>query len=194
MSSETLFLLLVSATAIERLAELAVSRRNAAWSFARGGREYGRGHYPLMVGLHVGLLVGAPAEVFFLSRPFVPVLGWPMLALTLAAQALRWTAVATLRSHWTTRVIVVPGQERIGSGPYRFIRHPNYLAVVVEGVALPLVHTAWITATLFTSANLPLLAVRIRCEERALSGATTSPLQWLPGRPQLWLPGRRQPR
>lgn len=150
--------------------ELALSRRNAAWSFARGGKEYGRGHYPLMVVLHVGLLAGAPAEVLFLSRPFVPVLGWPMLALALAAQALRWTAVGTLGTHWATRVIVVPGHERIRSGPYRFVRHPNYLAVVLEGFALPLVHSAWLTATLFSAANLPLLAVRIRCEERALLG------------------------
>jgi methyltransferase len=170
VSSESLFFLLICATACERFAELAVSRRNAAWSFARGGREYGGGHYPLMVALHVALLVGAPAEVFFFSRPFVPVVGWPMFGLVLAAQALRWAAVATLGTHWTTRVIVVPGTERIRSGPYRFMRHPNYLAVVVEGFALPLVHTAWITAALFTSANLPLLAVRIRCEERALLG------------------------
>jgi methyltransferase len=174
VSSDALFLLLISATAFERLAELALSRRNAAWSFARGGKEYGRGHYPLMVALHVGLLVGAPAEVLLLARPFLPVLGWPMLSLTLAAHALRWTAVGTLGAHWTTRVIVLPGHERIRSGPYRFIRHPNYLAVVVEGFALPLVHSAWITATLFTSANLPLMAVRIRCEERALLGATAA--------------------
>ena len=171
MSSETLFLLLLAATAFERLVELALSRRNGAWSFARGGKEYGRGHYPLMVVLHVGLLVGAAAEVLFLSRPFVPVLGWPMLALALAAQALRWTAVGALGTHWTTRVIVVPGHGRIRSGPYRFVRHPNYLAVVLEGFALPLVHSAWLTATLFTVANLPLLAVRIRCEEQALLGA-----------------------
>lgn len=173
MRSETLFLLLLTATAAERVVELLVSRRNIAWSFARGGREHGRSHYPFMVSLHVGLLVGAAAEVIFLHRPFVPALGWPMLALALGAQALRWTVVRTLGPHWTTRVIVVPGHPRVRSGPYRLVRHPNYLAVVVEGFALPLVHTAWLTATLFTAANLPLLALRIGCEERALREAAS---------------------
>ncbi len=171
MTSETLFLLLLAAVAAERLAELAVSRRNAAWSFAHGGREYGGGHYPLMVTLHVGLLVGAAAEVLVLSRPFIPRLGWPMLALVVGAQALRWTVIRTLGPRWSTRVIVIPGRTRIRSGPYRFVKHPNYVAVVVEGFALPLVHSAWLTAALFSAANLPLLGVRIRCEERALRQA-----------------------
>jgi methyltransferase len=169
--SEILFLLLLAAVAAERLAELALSRRNAAWSFSRGGREYGRGHYPFMVTLHVGLLVGAAAEVLFLSRPFIPRLGWPMLALVAGAQALRWIVIGTLGPHWSTRVIVIPGHTRIRSGPYRFVRHPNYVAVVVEGFALPLVHSAWLTAALFSAANLPLLRVRVRCEERALREA-----------------------
>ena len=91
-----------------------------------------------------------------------------MLALVLGAQALRWKVIRTLGSHWTTRVIVVPGHPRIDSGPYRFVRHPNYLAVAVEGFALPMVHSAWLTASLFSAANLPLLAWRIVCEERAL--------------------------
>ena len=171
MTSTALFLLLLAAVAAERLAELAVSRRNVAWCLARGGREYGRGHYPVMVMLHVGLLVGAAAEVLFLSRPFIPRLGWPMLALVVGAQALRWTVIRTLGPHWTTRVIVIPGHRRIRSGPYRFASHPNYVAVVVEGFALPLVHSAWFTAALFAAVNLPLLTVRIRCEERALQEA-----------------------
>jgi len=171
VTSKALFLLLLAAVAVERLAELAVSRRNVAWSFARGGREYGREHYPLLVTLHVGLLVGAAAEVLVLSRRFIPRLGWPMLALVVGTQALRWTVIRTLGPHWTTRVIVIPGDARIRSGPYRFVKHPNYVAVVIEGFALPLVHCAWLTAALFSAANLPLLGVRIRCEERALREA-----------------------
>jgi methyltransferase len=171
MTSQSLFLLLLAATAAERLAELAVSRRNVAWSMARGGREYGGGHYPLIVAVHLGLLAGAGTEVLLLYRPFVPALGWPMLCLVLGAQALRWEVIRTLGPHWTTRVIVIPGHRRINSGPYRLIRHPNYLAVAVEGFALPLVHSAWLTASLFSAANLPLLAWRIACEERALRSA-----------------------
>jgi methyltransferase len=173
MRSEILFFMLLAATAAERLAELTVSRRNMAWSLARGGSEHGRSHYPLIVAVHVGLLVGAWAEVFFLARPFLPWLGWPMLGLAICAQALRWNVVRTLGPHWTTRVVVVPGHVRVHSGPYRFVRHPNYLAVVVEGFALPLVHTAWITAALFSAVNFPLLALRIACEEQALSTAAS---------------------
>jgi methyltransferase len=122
-----------------------------------------------MVVLHVGLLVGALAEVWLLDRPFVPWLGWPMLALVLGAQALRWWCIGTLGRQWNARVIVVPGARRVTSGPYRWMRHPNYVAVVVEGFALPLVHSAWVTAAVFSLANAVLLTVRLRDEERALA-------------------------
>lgn len=165
------YALLVALVAAERLAELVVARRNAAWSRRRGGTEYGRGHYPVMVLLHTGLLAGCLAETAWGDRPFVPALGWPMLALALAAQALRWWCVGTLGPRWNTRVIVVPGLPLVAAGPYRLLRHPNYLAVVAEGIALPLVHGAWLTATAFTLLNVPLLAVRLRCENRALGAA-----------------------
>lgn len=165
------FLLLIAAIACERGAELAVSLRNARWSARRGAVESGARHYPVMVALHTGLLVGAAVEVALAQRPFLPGLGWPMLALVLASQALRWWCVVTLGPRWNTRVIVVPGLAPVRAGPYRWLRHPNYLAVVVEGFALPLVHTAWITAAVFTIANAPLLAVRVRVENAALSAA-----------------------
>ncbi len=166
--SETLFTLLVVAVALERLAELVVSNRNAAWSLERGGVETGRSHYPVMVVLHTGLLVGALVEVWVRRPEFEPWLGWPMLALVLASQALRWWCIATLGHRWNTRVIVVPGLPLVSGGPYRWFSHPNYVAVVVEGVALPLCHTAWVTALVFTVANAVLLRVRLRTEERAL--------------------------
>ena len=168
MSSTGWFVLLVLAVGVERLAELVVSARHARWSFERGGVETGRGHFPSMVALHTGLLLGALLEVLLLHRPFVPWLGWPMLVLALGSQALRWWCIGTLGVRWNTRVIVVPGLPLVSTGPYRLLRHPNYVAVVVEGFALPLVHTAWLTALVFTLLNVPLLAVRIRCEERAL--------------------------
>ncbi|HZB67694.1 MAG TPA: isoprenylcysteine carboxyl methyltransferase family protein [Ornithinibacter sp.] len=163
------FTVLVALVGLERVAELVVSTRNAAWSFARGGVEYGRGHYPVMVALHSGFLVAMLVEAW-LRRPDVPgVLAWSMLALVLASQALRWWCIGTLGRRWNTRVIVVPGLAPVTSGPYRLLRHPNYVAVVVEGVALPLVHSAWLTAVLFTLANAVLLTVRIRVEDAALS-------------------------
>jgi len=164
------FTVLIVAVGLERLAELVVSKRNAAWSFARGGLESGRRHYLVMVTLHTGLLVGALVEVWLRRPPFLPVLGWSMLALVLAAQALRWWCITTLGHQWNTRVIVVPGLPRVTGGPYRYLTHPNYVAVVVEGFALPLVHSAWITALVFTVCNAVLLSVRIRVENRALTG------------------------
>ncbi|MFF8524883.1 isoprenylcysteine carboxyl methyltransferase family protein [Streptomyces werraensis] len=167
----TWYTLLVLAVAVERLAELVVARRNAAWTRARDGVEHGRSHYPVMVVLHTGLLAGCLLEPLLADRPFLPALGWPALTLTLLAQALRWWCITTLGPYWNTRVIVVPGARLVGAGPYRFLRHPNYVAVVVEGAALPLVHSAWITATAFTLADAVLLTVRIRCENAALTRA-----------------------
>ncbi len=167
----TWYTLLVLAVAVERLAELVVARRNAAWTRARDGVEHGRGHYPVMVVLHTGLLAGCLLEPLLAVRPFLPALGWPALALALLAQALRWWCITTLGPYWNTRVIVVPGARLVGDGPYRLLRHPNYVAVVVEGAALPLVHSAWITATVFTLADAVLLTVRVRCENAALTRA-----------------------
>ncbi|MCX5192627.1 hypothetical protein OOK31_01760 [Streptomyces sp. NBC_00249] len=168
-----LYLLILVLVAAERLAELATARRNAAWSLARGGREYGRGHYPVMVALHTALLVGCAVEAGY--RTFLPLLGWPALALAVAAQGLRWWCVRTLGPRWNTRVIVVPGLPLVAAGPYRWLRHPNYVAVVVEGLALPLVHSAWLTAAVFTVADALLLRARIRCEDAALADAGGAP-------------------
>lgn len=169
MTTLTAFTVLVALVGLERVAELVVSKRNAAWSTERGGRESGQGHYPVMVVLHTGFLVAMLAEAW-VREPHVPAwLAWSMLALVAAAQALRWWCIATLGPRWNTRVIVVPGLPPVTGGPYRFLRHPNYVAVVVEGVALPLVHAAWITALVFTLANAALLLVRIRVEDAALA-------------------------
>jgi len=166
------YVLLIAAVAGERVAELVVSKRNLAWSRSRGGIEVGAAHYPAMVILHTGLLVGCLAEVFWLNRPFIPALGWPMLAIVIGAQALRWWCITTLGQQWNTRVVVIPGASRISGGPYRLLPHPNYVAVIAEGIALPLVHTAWITALLFTVLNAILLATRITTENKALASLT----------------------
>jgi methyltransferase len=169
VTSQVLFTALVLAVGVERLVELAVSKRHAAWAFSRGGKEFGRGHFPAMVALHTALLVGAIAEVWIFERPFVPVLGWVALALVIASQSLRWWCIATLGRQWNTRVIVVPGLPLVSRGPYRLLNHPNYVAVLLEGAALPLVHSAWATAVGFTVLNAALLARRIQVEERALA-------------------------
>lgn len=162
---------LVLAVGVERLAELVVAKRNARWSFSRGGREYGASHYPAIVVLHTGLLVGCLAEVLLANRPFLPWLGWSMLALVVASQGLRWWCIRTLGHQWNTRVIITPGLPLVSRGPYRWLKHPNYVAVVAEGAALPLVHSAWLTALTFTVLNALLLRVRIGVENAALGQA-----------------------
>lgn len=172
--SAVLFTVFVLLTGIERVVELVISRRNASWAFARGGVESNRWQLPWMISLHVGMLLGAVAEVWLLGRPFLPWLGWPMLAIAVACQMGRYWVIALLGRQWNTRVIVVPGMPLVRRGIYRWerMRHPNYLIVAIEGVALPLVHTAWITALVFTVLNaILLLGFRIPAENRALAGA-----------------------
>jgi len=170
------YLVLILFTGAERIVELVVSKRNAAAAFARGGKEYGQSHFPWMVALHTGFLLACIAEVFLLDRPFIPWLGWPMLVIALACQAGRYWCIASLGVQWNTRVIVVPGAGAVkAKGPYRFdwLPHPNYLIVAIEGVALPLVHSAWITAIAFTVLNaILLLRFRIPTENRALRELT----------------------
>ncbi|KRD05610.1 hypothetical protein ASE48_15600 [Mycobacterium sp. Root265] len=157
------FVALILLVAVERVAELVVSKRNLEWSKANGGREFGAGHYPVMVALHTGLLAGAVLEARTRRRWI-----WPAFWVVLAAQALRWWCITTLGKQWNTRVVVVPGAPRIVGGPYRLVPHPNYVAVILEGAALPLVGGAWITAGVFSVANALLLRTRIRVEDEAL--------------------------
>lgn len=164
------FTALIVLVAAERVLELVVSKRNLKWSIAQGGKEFGAGHYPVMVALHSALLVGAVAEARGRRSP--PVLGRIMVGVVLAAQALRWWCITTLGRQWNTRVVVVPGATRVVDGPYRLIPHPNYVAVVTEGAALPLAGGAWLTALVFTVANAALLRTRIRVENEALQGLT----------------------
>ena len=164
------YLVLILATGAERVVELVISRRNAQKAFAKGGVEYGFAHFPWMVALHTGLLLACLVEALF--RPFIPLLGWPMLAIVVLCQAGRYWCIAALGPQWNTRVIVVPGAGAVrAKGPYRFdwLPHPNYLIVAIEGIALPLVHTAWITAIVFTVLNaILLLRFRIPTENEAL--------------------------
>jgi methyltransferase len=167
----TFYYALLVLIAGERAAELVVSQRRASASLRAGGTESGQRHFPVMVVLHTALLIGCWAEPIALHRSFIPALGWPMIGIVLAANALRWWCIATLGPRWSARVIVMPGLPLVTGGPYRWFAHPNYVAVIVEGAALPLAGSAWITACVFTVANAALLTVRLRCETRALAVA-----------------------
>lgn len=167
-STQLAYLVLLGLVALERLFEMRLSQANAEIAFSRGGLELGRNHFGAMCALHAGFLVACALEVVLFDRPFTPRIGWPMLGLAVAAQGLRYWSILSLGSHWNVRVIVVPHDPLVTAGPYRWLRHPNYLAVVVEVVALPLIHGAWWTAIAFTLANALFLTLRIRVEEAAL--------------------------
>jgi methyltransferase len=153
--------ILVVAVTLGRVVELAVAAHNTALLRARGAVEHGAGHYPVMVVLHAGLLFGAAFER---SGPGT---AWGLVGVVVA-QALRWWCIATLGRRWTTRVLVLPGAPRVVTGPYRWLRHPNYVAVALEGLALPAFTGAWGTAVVFGVANALLLLTRIRVEDAAL--------------------------
>jgi methyltransferase len=174
LDSRAAFTAVVALFAALRLAELRVARRNTAALLARGASEVGRAHYPWMVVLHSLFLVSCVAEVWLLSRPWMETVAAVALAVLVQALGLRWWTLKTLGGRWTTRILVVPGERLIESGPYRFMRHPNYVAVVLEIAALPMLHCAWLTAAGFTLANLLLLRVRISAEEGALSSAAAT--------------------
>jgi methyltransferase len=192
-----IFWILLGVIACERVAELVVSARHAKALLGRGGVEYGFGHFPVMIVLHVGLIAGCVLEPLLAGRTFLPALGFPMLALTVLANVLRWWCITTLGERWTARVIVLPRAPLVRSGPYRWFAHPNYVAVVVEGFALPLTGSAWITAAAFTVLNAALLTVRIRCEVGALAAAAPGggqpPAMRIPGTAASWPAGDAMP-
>jgi methyltransferase len=160
----------VAAVAVQRLGELAWSKRNEGRLRARGAVEYGRSHYPAMVALHIGWLAsmliearrggGGPKTLRVLA-----------LGAFVAAQPLRYWAIASLGDRWSTRVLVPPDEESSTAGPYRYLEHPNYVAVVVELVALPLALGAWRTAVWSTVVNAAVLRTRIGVERGALDGS-----------------------
>lgn len=164
-----LYFALVALVILERIFELVLTRRNLRWALAHGGVLIAEDCYLRMVVVHTSFLIACPLEVVIFDRPFLPWLGLPMLALVVLTMALRYWAIASLGQRWTTRVVAMPGIEAVRRGPYRFLRHPNYVAVVFELAALPLVHTAWLTATIWSLANLWVLRDRIRVEETALA-------------------------
>lgn len=159
---------LVVLVAAQRLWELGRSRRHERLLLARGGREHARGQMPWMTALHTTWLIAMPLEVLLLQRPFQVSLAALAGVVFLAGQVLRIAAMRALGERWNVRVITVPGAAPVAGGVFRWVRHPNYLGVVLEIAALPLIHGAWLTAALWSVANAALLLFRIRAEEAAL--------------------------
>jgi methyltransferase len=166
--SREIYLAILAALVAERIFELWLSSRNARLAFARGGIELGRGQYRIIVAFHALFIAACAAGAMRYATAAPPALSTLALAGEAVAQALRYWSVATLGQKWNTRVIVTPGEAPVTGGPYRYIRHPNYAAVALEIVCVPLIRGLVIVATVFSTVNALLLASRIRLEERAL--------------------------
>ena len=161
----TLPVVILALVTLERLFELWLAARNTRRLVARGAVEHGRGHYPLLVALHVAWLVA----LWWLAPPR-PVDGFWLAMLVLLILARIWV-IATLGSRWTTRIIVLPDEPLVKRGPYRWLAHPNYVVVVGEIAVLPLVFGLWQVALVFSALNIALLWVRVRAENKALGRA-----------------------
>jgi len=172
-TSEIAFLSLLAAVGVGRLLEMRLSRRHQRALAARGARREPEPGFAAMVALHTGVLVAAAVEVVALRRPFVPALGVPALVVFALANALRWWVIATLGPHWNVQVVGSLSLGVVTAGPYRFVRHPNYVAVFVELLALPLVHGAWLTALVGAALHVGVLRRRLALEEAVLAADAT---------------------
>jgi methyltransferase len=174
-----MFAVLMAFLAAQRLLELVLAERNRRWAIEQGGKEDGRGHYPLIVGLHVFFYLSLVLEYAYLSRGWNFL--WPLwLGIFLLAQALRVWAILSLGRRWNTRIIVIPGLKPVVRGPYRYIRHPNYVAIVLELLVIPMMCGAYWTAALFSALNTLVLRIRVREEERALERAAGGGIERTP--------------
>ncbi len=192
MTTLVLFSLLLVAIGIVRLLEMRISRAHRAALRGKGAPPVAEPHFRLMVLFHTAMLIGAGAEAWITRRPFLPALGFAALALVVGATALRVWVIRTLGLHWNVQIVDSTGLGIVADGPFRFVRHPNYLAVFVELVALPLVHGAWVTALVGIPLHVFILFHRIRAEEAVLH-ADPRYRALMAGKPRFlpW-PGRRR--
>jgi methyltransferase len=162
------FLALLIAVALLRGVELMISRRHQRRLETLGVSRANEPQFQWMVLLHAAVLVGAALEVLLLDRPLIPVLAIAMGTLVALANALRWWVIYTLGTHWNVQVMDSVSLGVVTTGPFRLVRHPNYAAVFIEMAALPLVHTAWITALVGSAGHVWVLSRRLAVEEAVL--------------------------
>ena len=162
--------------ALQRIFELRLSAKNEAIIRSRGGHEHAVWQIQAMKVLHTSWFIVMLLEVHIFHRPFIPIISLLAMIVLIVGQVLRYAAIRSLGWRWTVTIMTLPGLPPIQSGVYRYLRHPNYLGVALEILAVPLLHSAYVTALVFSLANLLLLSVRIHTEGRALLDAVESPL------------------
>ncbi|BAQ12044.1 isoprenylcysteine carboxyl methyltransferase [Bacillus sp. OxB-1] len=165
------FTVIISIVIIQRLVELAIAKRNEKWMRRQGAFEAGAEHYPVMIMMHAAFFVSLIMEVAMLDRPLSPFWHF-LLPIFLLAQLMRVWCLSSLGKYWNTKILVVPGADVVRKGPYKWLRHPNYVVVSIEILVLPLLFSAYFTALVYSLLNIWMLSVRIPAEEKALRGAT----------------------
>ncbi|QYO67395.1 isoprenylcysteine carboxyl methyltransferase family protein [Leptolyngbya sp. 7M] len=188
MDTRFLFLIIILLVLLQRLWELRISKANEIYLLHHGGQVRGSNNLKLVKFLQLGWFAAMILEVWWSNRPLIPLLASLALLLLMTGQLLRYGSMKALGHRWTLPLITLPGVAAVDSGVYRFLRHPNWLGVILEIAALPLVHNAWITAALFSFINALLMVDRVRQEEQTLSRDSDYE-RLMGGRPRfLWLP------
>jgi methyltransferase len=157
------FILFLSFFILQRISELLIARRNEKWLLRQGAIEYGKEHYPFMIALHTCFIISIVVEFFLRGQPPI---SWLFLALFLLVLSFKFWALSSLGKYWNTRIYRVPDVYPVKKGPYKFLKHPNYMEVVCEIVIIPLVFHLYYTAIIFTVLNAAMLTVRIREENK----------------------------
>lgn len=166
--SVRVYLGLLIVVALLRIYELQISRMHQRQMVAHGASKIADPRFRWMVLVHIGVLLGAALEVVFLHRPFYAVFAGVCFAVFVAANIVRWWVIRTLGEHWNVQVMNSTSMGVVTTGPFRYVRHPNYAAVFAEMLVLPLIHCAWITAIAGSAAHVVVLAQRLGTEERVL--------------------------
>ena len=167
-----LFYLFFTMIVLQRIGELIIAKQNEKWMKEKGAQEFGQDHYPFMVLIHTMFFIVFFLEVMMGHNKLIP--AWPiLLSIFLITQCIRIWALTSLGRYWNTKIIVLPGAKKVNKGPYRFLKHPNYLVVTIEFIVIPLLFEAYFTALFFSLLNGMILRIRIAAEEKALNQLTS---------------------
>lgn len=169
-----IFWIILGILIIQRISELLIARRNESYVKAIGAREYDRSGYRLIVLMHIGFFISLISEYLF-SNGNLNKFWITLLIIFILAQFLRYWAIGALGRNWNTKILVIPGTEPINRGPYKYVKHPNYIAVITEIAVIPLIFSCYFTAVVFSILNVLVLKRRIKIEEAALSGMLSEP-------------------
>jgi methyltransferase len=166
------FVIFISFFILQRLSELFIARSNEKWLLQQGAVQYGQNHYPFIIALHTLFIISIITEYILRGQPPI---SWVFLVIFLAVLSFKFWALSSLGKYWNTKIYRIPGVYPIKKGPYKFLKHPNYMEVVCEFAVIPLVFHLYCTAIIFTILNAAMLTVRINVENKVWADESESP-------------------